>query len=89
MSVEVQDRFKSCLSFSNKKGCPPSINDGLEIYGLLKQATRGDNYKSRPSAFNIVERAKWDAWTKKKGIGQDEAMLQFIALVRTAHQCNC
>ncbi len=34
----------------------------LKFYGYFKQATEGECKKSRPSMFNVVERAKWDAW---------------------------
>ncbi|KAF7283599.1 hypothetical protein GWI33_023356 [Rhynchophorus ferrugineus] len=82
-------RFQSCLSLSNKRGCPPSTSDGLEIYGLLKQVTKGDINKPKPSAFNIVEKAKWDAWSKKKGLSKEEAMEEFIKTVRKAYSCTC
>lgn len=55
----------------------------LQIYGLFKQATAGDNAEKKPSFSDFVARAKWDAWTSRKGIGQDEAKQQYIDLIES------
>ena len=31
----------------------------LELYGLYKQATKGDNNRTRPGALNLVALKKW------------------------------
>ncbi|CAG9759502.1 unnamed protein product [Ceutorhynchus assimilis] len=89
MGTDIEERFDACHKLSQKKGCPPSVNDGLEIYGLLKQATVGDNPKTKPSAFNIVEKAKWKAWDKYKGLSKEEAMEKFVESVKKAYSCSC
>ncbi|KAL7309064.1 acyl-CoA-binding protein (ACBP)/diazepam binding inhibitor (DBI)/endozepine (EP) [Mucor circinelloides] len=60
----------------------PSDNQLLELYGLFKQATVGDNTTSKPT-FDIKGRYKWDAWTKLKGTSQEDAEKQYIALVES------
>ena len=55
----------------------------LKIYGLFKQATEGDNTAKRPSFSDIVARAKWDAWTARKGLSADEAKQQYIDLIES------
>ncbi|KAG2204406.1 hypothetical protein INT46_006198 [Mucor plumbeus] len=60
----------------------PSDNQLLELYGLFKQATVGDNTSSKPT-FDIRGRYKWDAWTKLKGTSQEDAEKQYIALVES------
>ena len=55
----------------------------LKIYGLFKQATEGDNTAKKPSFSDIVARAKWDAWTSRKGLSGDEAKEQYIALIES------
>lgn len=55
----------------------------LKIYGLFKQATEGDNTAKKPSFSDIVARAKWDAWTARKGLGADEAKQQYVALIES------
>lgn len=52
----------------------------LELYGLYKQATAGDATGSRPSAFDVKGRAKFDAWAARKGMTQDAAKQQYIAV---------
>ena len=37
----------------------------LKFYGLYKQATEGNITSAQPYFFNVVERAKWDAWYSK------------------------
>ena len=55
----------------------------LKIYGLFKQATEGDNAAQRPSFSDVVARAKWDAWTARKGLSADEAKQQYIDLIES------
>ena len=55
----------------------------LKIYGLFKQATAGDKTEKKPSFSDIVARAKWDAWTARKGLGADEAKQKYIDLIES------
>lgn len=59
----------------------PSQDEMLELYGLYKQATVGDNTKEKPGIFNMKDRYKWDAWEKLKGMSQEEAEKKYIELV--------
>ncbi|KAG0771610.1 hypothetical protein G6F22_016334 [Rhizopus arrhizus] len=58
----------------------PSNDELLELYGLYKQAIVGDNETSKPT-FDIKGRYKWDAWTKLKGMSQEEAEQKYIEFV--------
>eukprot|EP01102_Stenamoeba_stenopodia_P008769 TRINITY_DN255_c0_g2_i1.p1 TRINITY_DN255_c0_g2~~TRINITY_DN255_c0_g2_i1.p1 ORF type:complete len:480 (+),score=116.84 TRINITY_DN255_c0_g2_i1:429-1868(+) len=62
-----------------------SISDQqkLEVYALYKQATQGDVNTARPGMFDLVGRAKWDAWNKLKGISQEEASKKYSDLVHS------
>ncbi len=53
----------------------------LELYALYKQATAGDASGSRPGMMDLKGRAKYDAWTKRKGMTKDAAMEAYVALV--------
>jgi diazepam-binding inhibitor (GABA receptor modulating acyl-CoA-binding protein) len=59
----------------------PSNENLLELYALFKQATVGDNNTEMPGVFNLVGKAKWDAWTSKSGMSSEEAEKEYIALV--------
>ena len=50
----------------------------LEMYSLGMQGWFGDNTRPRPTEiFEFVEKAKWDAYTGKKGMSRVEAQEQF------------
>ncbi len=59
----------------------PSTDDLLELYAFYKQSTAGDVTGSRPGMLDMKGRAKFDAWTKKKGTTKDDAMTKYVALV--------
>lgn len=59
----------------------PSTDELLELYALYKQASTGDATGSRPGMMDFKGRAKFDAWTTKKGTSKDGAMTAYIALV--------
>ena len=72
--TDAQARVKTLKSV-------PSNNDLLELYSLYKQATSGDASGARPGIFDMKGRAKFDAWTGKKGVERDDAEKQYIAVV--------
>ena len=61
----------------------PSNDEMLQLYGLYKQASKGDASGKRPGALNMVARAKFDAWAGYKGLGTEEARTQYVQLVDT------
>lgn len=65
---------------------PPDIL--LELYGLYKQAAEGDVRGKRPGIFDIKGRAKFDAWTSRKGLGQEAAMDAYVSLVARLIEMN-
>ena len=55
----------------------------LRLYGLFKAAS-GAEAGARPSAFNLVGRAKWDAWDAvAKTMTQDEACIAYAKEVES------
>lgn len=59
----------------------PSDEELLNLYGLYKQATVGDNETTKPGMFDFKGKYKWESWDKLKGIPQEEAESKYIALV--------
>ena len=53
----------------------------LDLYALYKQSTSGDVSGDRPGMMDLKGRAKYDAWTKRKGMSKDAAMQAYIDLV--------
>jgi diazepam-binding inhibitor (GABA receptor modulating acyl-CoA-binding protein) len=60
----------------------PAPDQLLELYSLYKQATSGDVTGSRPGMLDFKGRAKYDAWTGRKGIPKAAAMQQYVDLVK-------
>ena len=60
----------------------PSVDDAskLKLYAHYKQATMGPAQGSRPSMFNQVARAKWDAWSQLGSMSATEAKRGYCLL---------
>ena len=59
----------------------PSNQELLQLYALFKQGSQGDVTGSRPGAFKLKDRAKYDAWASIKGLPQADAKQKYVALV--------
>ncbi|MEM7515145.1 MAG: acyl-CoA-binding protein [Bacteroidota bacterium] len=59
----------------------PSNEMLLKLYGLNKQATRGDVGIEKPGVFDVVGQAKYNAWEELKGTPKEAAMKEYIKLV--------
>ena len=71
---KAQERVKSLPKM-------PSNDTLLELYALFKQASMGDAQGKRPGMLDIKGRAKFDAWTSRKGMSNDGAKQAYVALV--------
>ncbi|CAH6721114.1 acyl-CoA-binding protein [[Candida] jaroonii] len=58
----------------------PTDDELLNLYGLFKQATVGDNTTSKPGFLDLKGKYKWEAWTELKGTSQEEAEEKYITL---------
>ncbi|TIC81440.1 acyl-CoA-binding protein [Crenobacter intestini] len=55
----------------------------LQLYSLFKQATSGDVQGEKPGMMDFINRAKFEAWEKCKGLTADEAMQKYVDLVES------
>ncbi|GAA5889847.1 hypothetical protein JCM5296_002362 [Sporobolomyces johnsonii] len=83
----VHARFERAVDIiqSLPKSGPIQTNydDKLLLYSVYKQATEGDIKTSRPGMFDVLGRAKWDAWNKRKGLSAQDAERMYVeALIR-------
>ena len=78
---DLQARFEAAQANSRLLAERPDNPTLLKIYGLFKQATEGDNTAKRPAFSDVVARAKWDAWSQRKGTSGDDARRQYIELI--------
>jgi acyl-CoA-binding protein len=77
--AEAQNRVKTLKS-------KPNNQDLLDLYSHFKQASEGDSSGDRPSGFDFVEMAKYNAWAKLKGMSSEAAMEKYVALVDKMQQ---
>lgn len=60
----------------------PNNDDLLALYSYFKQATVGDASSSKkPGRFDLVGKAKYEAWSTLAGMSVDDAMRGYIAKV--------
>ena len=71
--ADAQKRVKTLTS-------APSNDTLLQLYALYKQGTEGDAHGKRPGMLDIKGRAKFDAWTSKRGLTRDAAQESYVAL---------
>jgi acyl-CoA-binding protein len=79
--MSLEDDFISAQQRIQTLSSAPPPEKLLELYGLFKQAKRGDVSGKRPGMLDIKGRAKFDAWTSRKGMSQDDAKQAYVALV--------
>ncbi|SFK64799.1 acyl-CoA-binding protein [Lysobacter sp. cf310] len=60
----------------------PDNDTLLRLYALYKQGAEGDVSGAKPGFFDFVGTAKYEAWAKLKGTGQEEAMKKYVDLVK-------
>ena len=78
--MSLEEKFQKAQL--DVKKLPSQPNDVLlTMYALFKQATLGDATGKKPGMFDIVAKAKFEAWEGKKGLSKDAAMQEYIALV--------
>jgi diazepam-binding inhibitor (GABA receptor modulating acyl-CoA-binding protein) len=75
------DAFEEAQERVKKLASRPSNAELLDLYALFKQATQGDVKGSRPGMLDPRGRAKFDAWSARKGTSQAEAKARYVALV--------
>ncbi|KAI7876403.1 ACBP-domain-containing protein [Lichtheimia hyalospora FSU 10163] len=85
----VNKRFHKALyivqHLSPSSSFQPTKDQKLELYALYKQAVSGNVNTPRPGIFDVVGRAKWDAWNKLDGLTSLEAKHRYVeALLRVA-----
>ena len=81
MSDDIQSKFEQAAKDVTTLTEPPDNVAMLKLYGMYKQATKGDCTGARPGMLDFVGRAKYDAWKALEGNSQDDAKQQYIDYV--------
>ena len=56
----------------------PSNELMLKFYGYYKQASIGPCDSPKPSFWDVINRAKWDAWHKLGDMSSEDAMRHYV-----------
>ena len=80
---DLQKQFEAAAADSKNLDERPDNDTLLKIYALYKQGAAGDAQGSRPGFTDLIGRAKYDAWAKVKGMTKEDAMRQYIDLIKS------
>ena len=82
LKMSVEKQFESAVSIIKNlpKDGPyqPSNEMMLKFYGYYKQATQGPCIDPKPSFWDVIRRAKYDAWHKLGDMPSEEAMTCYV-----------
>lgn len=81
--MDLKEAFDNAVAASKTLPSRPDNETLLQLYSLFKQATEGDiNKDNPPGMFDFVAKAKFDAWLKLQGTPPENAMEQYVSLVK-------
>lgn len=79
---DLDERFEQAQADVKTLTSKPSNDDLLRLYALFKQGTTGEaSTAKKPGRFDLVGKAKYEAWTKVAGTSADEARTRYVAEV--------
>ena len=79
--TDLEERFQQASRDVQVLPERPDNDTLLRLYACYKQATEGDVHGEKPGFFDFVGSAKYEAWTRMKGVDRDEARQRYIDLV--------
>lgn len=82
MPDDLQSQFEQASLDITRLGHRPDNDTLLRIYALYKQGAEGDVRGDKPGFFDFVGTAKYEAWAKLSGTPREQAMREYIRLVR-------
>ncbi len=81
--MELTTLFEQAVANSKTLKEKPGNDILLQLYALYKQATKGDVNKDAPTnPFDFVAKAKYSSWEELKGRPKENAMRDYIDLVK-------
>lgn len=82
MSTDLAEDFRQAAEDVKRLPQRPDNDTLLKLYALYKQVTEGDANGPKPGFFDFVNTAKYEAWSRLRGMRGDEAQRKYIDLVR-------
>lgn len=81
--TEINSLFEQASVAVKSLPARPDNDMMLKLYALYKQGSSGDVSGDKPGFFDFVATAKYEAWEGLKGLSKDDAMQQYIDLVKS------
>lgn len=75
---DLKKKFEAASANVLKAKKDPGNDMKLKLYAHYKQATEGDVKGDKPGFTDFVNRAKYEAWAKLKGMSADDAMTAYV-----------
>ena len=82
MARDLSEDFRQAAEDVQRLPERPDNDTLLKLYALYKQATEGDANGPKPGFFDFVNTAKYEAWSRLRGMRTDEAQQKYVELVR-------
>lgn len=82
MPTDLEADFRQAAEDVKRLPKRPDNDTLLKLYALYKQATDGDVCGPKPGFFDFVNTAKYEAWTRLRGMRVEDARQKYVALVR-------
>jgi len=79
--ADLKQQFDTAAAAVLKAKKDPGNDMKLRLYAHYKQATEGDVSGEKPGFTDFINRAKYEAWAKLKGMSADDAMKAYVKLV--------
>lgn len=80
--MDLKEQFEKSVAESKNLSRRPDNQTLLQLYSLYKQATEGDINVDPPSnPFDIIAKAKHNAWEALKGKTKEGAMGEYVSIV--------
>lgn len=80
--MSTQEKFTAAInvirSLPKNGAYQPSKDLLLRFYAYFKQATLGPNNQPKPSFWDVVNRAKWQAWHNLGDMSKENAMQEYV-----------
>ncbi|XP_053131098.1 TLC domain-containing protein 3A isoform X3 [Hemicordylus capensis] len=76
--------FEEAATMVKQMKTPITEAERLEIYSLYKQALLGDCSTERPP--DSQAKARWEAWSQRKGLSRADARKAYITLAEKLKQ---
>ncbi|KAL5237700.1 hypothetical protein ACI65C_005110 [Semiaphis heraclei] len=80
--MSTEEKFAAAInvirSLPKNGAYQPSKDLLLRFYAYFKQATIGPNNQPKPSFWDIINRAKWQAWYDLGDMSKENAMIKYV-----------